>query len=241
MEYLESMNNCETLDGISGEYSIIGKFRLKDDGEFKNILHNIDELMSKSFFKQYRSINVIRCYKESGIILKEVTGKIGLDSLDLKILEILQYPSQNTKKCTPITTIEISQILTKLGFPISQPAVFMRMKRLEENNIILKRAVVINHQQVKNSIKFILRIKINPKNYETVAISELTKMSEISDLYRTNEDYGLLSIIRVEDVEEYNIFLMRLYSSKDILDTQSTLVLDERKQLSVFNKEYPTE
>ena len=65
-------------------------------------------------------------------------------------------------------------------------------------------------------------------------MSELTAMSEISDLYRTGEDYGLLAIVLAESVEEYNVFLTRLYDSRDVLDTHSTLVLDERKQLSAF-------
>jgi len=54
-------------------------------------------------------------------------------------------------------------------------------------------------------------------------------MTEISDLYRTGEEYGLLAILRVGNVFEYNSFLLRLYDSRDILDTYTALVLEERK------------
>ena len=234
MESLEAMEFCETLDGISGEYSIIAKFRLKDDLQFKNLLRDIDGLMSRSIFKKYRSVKAVRFYKEFGMVLKESPKKIRLDTLDFKILEILQNPAKYVKKFQPITTIKISKILTEKGSSISQPAVSRRIRRLEENNVILRRVVLIDYGKVKNNLKFVLRIKVNPRYYKKVALSELVAMSEISDLYRTSENYGLLAIVRVENVEKYNEFLIRLYNSSDVLDTHSTLVLDERKQLSVF-------
>ena len=74
-----------------------------------------------------------------------------------------------------------------------------------------------------------VRIKANPNVYDIVAQEFLASLAEISDLYRTGEEYGLLAILRVRSVSEYNSFLLRLYDSKDILDTNTTLVLEERK------------
>jgi DNA-binding Lrp family transcriptional regulator len=54
-------------------------------------------------------------------------------------------------------------------------------------------------------------------------------MPQIFDLYRTGEEYGLLATVRVKDASEFNAFLLKLYDSKDIIDTYSTLVLEERK------------
>jgi DNA-binding Lrp family transcriptional regulator len=59
-------------------------------------------------------------------------------------------------------------------------------------------------------------------------------MQEISDLYRTGEEYGLLAILRVKGVSEFNSFLVRLYDSADVIDTYTTLVLEERKDSPTF-------
>ena len=83
MESLEAMENCKTLDGISGEYSIIAKFRLKDDLQFKNLIRDIDGLMSRSIFKKYHSVKAVRFYKEFGMVLKESPKKIKLESISV--------------------------------------------------------------------------------------------------------------------------------------------------------------
>jgi DNA-binding Lrp family transcriptional regulator len=59
-------------------------------------------------------------------------------------------------------------------------------------------------------------------------------MDEITDLYRTGEEYGLLAIVRMRDVSEYNAFLLKLFSLRDIIDTYTTLVLEERKNSPTF-------
>jgi len=60
----------------------------------------------------------------------------------------------------------------------------------------------------------------------------LAPMDEITDIYRTGEDYGLFVITRSSDALQYNSFLLKLYASEDIIDTYTILVLEERKRLS---------
>jgi DNA-binding Lrp family transcriptional regulator len=79
-------------------------------------------------------------------------------------------------------------------------------------------------------------MKVNPNVYDDVARNFLAPMDEITDLYRTGEDYGLLAILRVRDVSEYNSFLLKLYQSKEIIDTYTTLVLEERKNVPLSLK-----
>jgi len=87
----------------------------------------------------------------------------------------------------------------------------------------------VNQEKVGFKTKLVVRIKVNPASYGNVARDFLVPMAEITDLYRTGEDYGLLAIARVRDVSEYNAFLLGLYASKDTIDTHTTLVLEERK------------
>ena len=61
-------------------------------------------------------------------------------------------------------------------------------------------------------------------------------MPEVTDLYRTGEEYGLLACVRVRDAAEFNSLLLRLYGSRDVLDTYTTLVLEERKNVPLTLK-----
>ena len=232
---LEKNRSCDLLDGISGEYSLFSRFRFTDDEHLSRVLKTIDDAMGESHFKKYRVVNAIRIFKEAGVTFKSRTERknLELDEIDFKILEILLNQAEFTKAALPLSTVELSRLLHRLWFEISQPAVFNRLQKLEKNGVILRHIVRVDYSSLGLRSKFIVRVKANPNVYDVVAQEVLSPMTEISDLYRTGEEYGLLAVLRVRDVSEYNSFLLKLYDSKDILDTYTTLVLDERKNSPV--------
>lgn len=227
---LEKNPSCDSLDGIAGEYSLFSRFRFTDDEHFSQILKRIDDSMGESYFKKYRVVNAIRIFKEAGVPIKVMEREgLELDEVDFKILEILLNQAEYVKAPLPLSTVELSRLLHTFDIEISQPAVFNRLTRLEKRGAILRHTVRVDYSKLGLETKFIVRIKANPNVYDAVAQGFLASMADISDLYRTGEEYGLLAILRVRDVSEYNSFLLRLYDSKDILDTYTTLVLEERK------------
>jgi len=227
---LEKNLSCDLLDGVAGEYSLFSRFRLRDDEQFSQVLKKIDDAMGKSFFKKYRVVNAIRIFKESGVAFKaEKSEGLKLDDVDLRILEILLHQMEYVKAPLPLSTVELSRMLHDFGIEISQPAVFNRLSRLEKKGMILRHTVRVDFSKIGLQTKFIVRVKANPNVYDAVAQDFLAAMPEISDLYRTGDEYGLLAILRVRDVSEYNAFLLRLYDSRDVIDTYTTLVLEERK------------
>ena len=226
---LEEMRSCDILNGITGEYSLLGRFKITSDEHFGQILKRIDEAMSKSFFKKYHLVNVIHTFKESGVPFDKETETLKLDNTDLKILEILLNQRKYAKTSRPLSTTQISRLLRNLGINISQPAVSKRLMQLEKRGVILKHTIMVNPMKLGTKIKLIVRIKVHPASYDHVARDFLAPMNEISDLYRTGEDYGLLAIAMVKDVSQYNSLLLKLYTSKDIIDTYTVLVLEERK------------
>ncbi len=227
---LEKNPSCDLLDGIAGEYSLFGRFRVTDDTHFNQILKRMDEAMGESCFKKYRVVNAIQVFKEFETPLKSSDRKTPrLDKVDFKILEILLHQREYSSGTLPISTVELSRLLKTNGFEISQPAVFNRLVRLEKTGVILRHTVNVNYQALGFKAKFVVRIKANPNAYYDVADRFLSPMIEISDLYRTGEEYGLLTFLRVKDIPEYNSFLLKLYDSRDIIDTYTTLVLEERK------------
>ncbi len=230
-EFLEKMKECDVLDGITGEYSLLGRFRISDEEHFGRILKRIDRVMTKSFFKKYRVVNVISTFKESGVpFAGKATLPSSLDDIDRMILRMLLSQTRYIKTSQPLSTTQISRLLSDLGVKISQPSVFKRLKRLEDQGVILRHTILVNQEKMDFKTKLVVRIKVNPASYDKVARNFLVPMNEITDLYRTGEDYGLLAILRVRDASEYNVFLRGLYASKDIIDTYTTLILEERKK-----------
>jgi len=230
-ELLEKFESCDMLDGIAGEYSLLGRFRFNGDEHFSQILRKIDEAMSESFFKKYRVVNVIRIFKEFGspFEFERKLKALDLDNMDFKILELLLNQDRYVKGPQPLSTTQVSKLLRDSGINISQPTVFKRLTRLETNGVILRHTIRINEEKIGIKTKIIVRIKVNPASYDTVAHDFLAKMNEVTDLYRTGEDYGLFAVIRVRDISQYNSLLLKLYDSKDIIDTYTILVLEERK------------
>jgi len=230
-ELLEKIESCDMLDGIAGEYSLLGRFRFSDDEHFSQVLKKIDEVMSESFFKKYRVVNVIRIFEEFGspFEFEWKLKALDLDDVDLKILELLLNQDRYIKSPQPLSTTQISKLLRNFGIRISQPTVFKRLTRLETNGVILRHTIRVDEAKIGIKTKIIVRIKVNPASYDTVARNFLAKMNEVTDLYRTGEDYGLFAIMKARDISQYNSLLLKLYNSKDVIDTHTTFVLEERK------------
>ncbi len=229
-ELLGEMRSCDIIDGITGEYSLLGRFRIISDEHFGRILKRIDEAMSRSFFKKYHVVNVIHTFKESGVPFEKEAGTLSLDNIDLEILKILLNQTKYVKTPRPLSTTQISRLLGNLGIKISQPAVFKRLMRLKSRGVILRYTIMVDPVKLSIKTKLIVRIKVHPASYDHVARNFLAPINEITDLYRTGEDYGLLAIAMVKDISQYNSLLLRLYASKDIIDTYTVLVLEERKK-----------
>jgi DNA-binding Lrp family transcriptional regulator len=229
-EFLEKMKECDMLNGITGEYSLLGRFRILDEEHFGRILRRIDEVMTKSFFKKYRVVNVISTSKESGVPFERKAIHLSSDDIDLMILRMLLNQPRYIQTPQPLSATQISRLLGDLGVKISQPSVFKRLKRLEDQGVILRYTILVNQEKMGFKTQLVVRIKVNPASYDNVARDFLVPVDAITDLYRTGEDYGLLAIIRVRDASEYNAFLLGLYASKDIIDTYTTLILEERKK-----------
>jgi len=231
---LEKTSACDLLDGITGEYSLFGRFRMTDDEHFSRVLKKIDDAVAKSFFKKYRVVNAIRIFKESGVAFKAEETGLKLDETDLKILDILLNQTEFVRAPLPITTVQLSRLLHGFGVKISQPTAFQRLTKLEKNGVIVKNTMRVDWAKVGLKTKVLVRIKANPNVYDVVARDFLASMDEITDLYRTGEEYGLLAIVRVRDISEYNAFLLKLYDFRGIIDTYTTFVLDERKNSPTF-------
>ncbi|MHA1192984.1 MAG: Lrp/AsnC ligand binding domain-containing protein [Promethearchaeota archaeon] len=215
----------KSLDGIFGEFSLIGLFQFKSVEQYHDILHAIDQIMTTSYFKKYQMIEIIRIYKMNGIQLSEIQldSNYELDDVDYNILDVLQE-NQGLK---PISTYDVKKILNQdLKLEISQPTIYNRIKLLENSGIILNYSINFNPRAIGYKGKFIVRIKpSNPSEYDDLALN-LEKIKEITDLFRIGKQYGLFAVVRVKKIEDFAKFIKNLYNEK-IEDTLTNFVLDE--------------
>ncbi|MFX1366677.1 MAG: hypothetical protein ACFE9Y_17285 [Promethearchaeota archaeon] len=211
------------LDGIIGDFSLFALFIFKSPEEYYQILNNIDNIMAKSYFKKYQIIETIKVFKTNGISLKNLKTS-ELDNIDYKILNILR-DNQGLK---PISTYEIKNIFKeKLQNEISQSTIYNRIKKLEQQDIILNYTVNFCPKKIGFEGKYLLRIKPkDPSKYNEIAL-KLDMNKNITYLFRIGEQYGLFGIVRVKKIEDYAIFIRELYSSEEIEDTYTNFVLDE--------------
>ncbi len=225
LQDLIKIPQLKSLDGIFGEFSLIGLLQFRSADQYHEILHVIDKIMTASYFKKYQMNEVIRIYKMNGIQLNEIkfNPDYELDDLDYKILDILQE-NQGLK---PISTYEVKKIINQdPKLEISQPTIYNRIKLLENSGIILNYAINFNPRAIGYNGKFIVRIKPNnPSEYDNLALN-LEKIKEITDLFRIGEQYGLFAVVRVQKIEDFALFIKELYNEK-IEDTYTNFILDE--------------
>ena len=232
VERILKLPQLRSLDGVFGEFSLNAFFVFKNQEEFNLILKEIDKIMASSHFKKYQILETIKIYKTNGVRLSGLkTGQIDLDETDYSILEILQQ-DQGIKT---LSTYEIRDIMKKrYEKDISQSTIHNRIKNLEKNKIILNYAMNFKPKEIGFEGKFFLRTKPkDPSKYEALAL-KLEQKSEITDLFRIGEEYGLLAIVRVKKIGDYGNFIRNLYLSEEIEDTFTNFVLDELKPCTNF-------
>ena len=241
VEQLLKLPQLKMLDGIFGEFSLIALFIFKSSDEYYQILNEIDKIMAQSYFKKYQIIETIKVFKTNGIKLEnsDADSQSDLDKIDDLILKILQE-KQGLK---PISTYELKHLMNerykdivmkqyKEG--ISQPTVHNRIKKLEKNGAILNYTINFFPKKLGFKGKYIVRIKPkDPSKYDMLA-KKLEEKNEITDLFRIGEQYGLLAIVRVKEIEDYGNFIRVLYETKEIEDTFTNFVLDELKPFTNF-------
>ncbi|MHA1291798.1 MAG: Lrp/AsnC family transcriptional regulator [Promethearchaeota archaeon] len=228
---LLKIKQLRMLDGIFGEFSLIGMFVFNNLDEYYQVLGYIDTIMAKSYFKKYQIIEPIKVFKINGINLQnsKIGSRVKLDEIDRDILTILQ--ENNDLKY--LSTYKIKIILNEkykkdsIKREVSQPTIYNRIKKLENEKIILNYTLRFCPRKIGFDGKYIVRIKPkDPSKYDLIAQKlELNKC--ITDLFRIGEHYGLFAIVRVKKVKDYRDFIKNLYETGEIEDTWTNFVLDE--------------
>lgn len=147
-----------------------------------------------------------------------------LDSIDKKLLKLLQTDSKKTTK-------ELS-----LKLNLSVTAVYERIKKLEREGIIDKYVALLNKSKVEKGFVVFCHLKLiqHTKEFLTKFESEVVKLNEILECHHVSGDYDYILKIVVKDMEAYREFLVtKLTTLQHIGSTHSIFMISEVKNTTV--------
>ncbi len=221
---LIQMAELESLDGISGEYSLLGLLRFRSPVRFNQFLDQIDRVVAKSGAQTYKMLQVLSTYKTNGFVLNiKHDGSMTLSSRDWELLKTIARWRAIEEDPYPPSQQTIGDSMKPR---LTQPAVSRAIRQLEQMGVIVGYSVDISFRQIGLPIKFFLQIRTKPGSISSAA-RRISAMSEVWDLHRVGDVYSLYATVRTESVNAYNQFLRDLYKYRAVIDTYSQISLEE--------------
>ncbi|MFW9786244.1 MAG: Lrp/AsnC ligand binding domain-containing protein [Candidatus Thorarchaeota archaeon] len=218
------MEELEILDGIAGEFSLVGFFRFDSQGAFEDLLDRVDSVVASSGSGKYNLVQVLTTYKKTGFkIVQNESVESHLSSKEVELLRIVRRQKPTPENPFPLTQEAIGK---RMNPPMRQPAVSKAIEKLLIKKAIVGYSIDIDFRLIGLPVKFFVRMKVSPGKASEVA-QRLAEMEDVWDLYRTSEDYTLFATVRTDSIESFNRFLRRLYEDESVLDTHSYISLEE--------------
>jgi DNA-binding Lrp family transcriptional regulator len=149
-----------------------------------------------------------------------------LDSIDLKILDLLQEDGRVTMK-------KMSELLD-----LSTTPVFERIKKLEKGGYIKKYLTLLNHRKLNlKQVVFIqLSLKEHSRSFIEKFANEVKTFPEVVECYRITGNFDFLIKVLVSDIESYeNFILTKLSLLSNLGNVQSHIALSEIKNTTKIN------
>jgi len=151
-----------------------------------------------------------------------------LDSIDLKILKLLQQNAKYT----------IKEIAVQLN--LSTTPIFDRMKRLEKEGVINRYVALVNPAKVgKNLFAFVhISLKEHARSEVEKFVEQVIKFKEVLECYHVAGDADFLLKVALANIEAYNEFVLdKLSVVNNIGKVESRFCLSVRK----YSTELPLE
>tara|TARA_B100000902_G_scaffold99032_1_gene101442 strand:- start:73 stop:534 length:462 start_codon:yes stop_codon:yes gene_type:complete len=152
-----------------------------------------------------------------------------MDLIDKKILQELQKNS----------SIPLSELSKKVG--LSNTPCWNRIKKLEEDKVIIAKTILIDNKKINLPIKVFLSISI--QNHTEIwldkfkkAIQKYDEIIEVHRLTGTNVDYQIT--ILSPSIEEYDLFQQKLINEIECTNMSSHISLQTIKKNNNLSLNY---
>lgn len=147
-----------------------------------------------------------------------------LDAADLRILGVLQEDA----------ALSIAEVAERVN--LSQNACWRRIKRLEEDGIILRRVALLNAARLEAGVTVFATIRA--AEHSDAWLAELTavvrRIPEIVEFYRMSGDVDYLLKIKVADIAAYDAVYKRLIHGIRLSDVSSAFAMEELKSTTAI-------
>ncbi|WP_299888298.1 Lrp/AsnC family transcriptional regulator [uncultured Lacinutrix sp.] len=148
------------------------------------------------------------------------------DSIDKKILELLQENSKQTNK----------ELSNKLNLSVT--AVYERIKKLENSGVINKYVALVKKEAIDKSFVAFCHIKLmqHTQDYVVKFEKEVTNLEEVLECYHISGDYDYLLKVLVKDMEAFREFMVnKLTNINHIGSTHSMFMINEVKHTTAIS------
>jgi len=142
-----------------------------------------------------------------------------LDSMDIKILSILQEDS----------TLPVAEIGKKVG--LSTTPCWRRIQKLEQDGVIQRRVALLNPKRVGAGVTVFVAITTNQHNAAWLERFDavVRKFPEIVEAYRMSGQVDYLLRVVVPDIESYDRFYKAFIAQIDLSDVSSSFAMEQIK------------
>ena len=143
-----------------------------------------------------------------------------LDSVDLKILDLLQTDASRS----------LSDVAERVH--LSQNACWRRIKRLEDDGVIVKRVALLDPEKLGVGVTVFVSVRAgehSEKWLETFAAA-VRKMPEVVEFYRMTGDVDYLLKLQVANIAAYDRVYKALIKAAPITDVSAAFAMEELKR-----------
>lgn len=146
-------------------------------------------------------------------------AKVKLDSIDRKILELLQTNSD-------LLLAEIAE-----GVGLSNTPCWRRIQRLKESGVIMRNVALVDPRKVNLGVTVFVSVRTST---HTEAWFERFKATvqvipEVVEFYRMSGDIDYLLRVVVPDIAGYDLVYKKLIAKTDLFDVSSSFAMEEIK------------
>lgn len=143
-----------------------------------------------------------------------------LDSIDLKILRIIQENSN----------LSVKEIASRVN--LSSTPVFERIKRLERTGVIKKYVAVLDADKLNMGFSVFCNVKLRSISHDTVNAfaRRICECREVTECYSVSGQYNFMLRVRVPDMHAYRDFILKVLGEIDsVASVDSSFVMSEEK------------
>lgn len=147
-----------------------------------------------------------------------------LDSIDIKLLNILQKDAKQTHK------------LIADQVNLSVTAVYERIKKLEKSQLIKSYTIEVDNKILERNFMAFCHVKLVHHKQEMITEfeKEVKKLKEVLECFHVSGDYDYILKVFVKDMDDFREFMVKkLTNLNHIGSTHSSFVINSVKNTRI--------